>query len=100
MILTQIIMKRLTQILAFSFLIFTACNSNDDNLPLTTPNLVIKLRFDPNQVRLNNFGQSASIPQSNAAQTPVIQQMSANYIEFASSATTLLGNGEISYEGP
>ena len=80
--------------------ILTSCNSSDESTEPIAPNLIIKLKFDSNQVRLNNVGQPSSIAQGNAAQTPVISQMSANYIELAPSATTLLGNGEIIYQGP
>lgn len=78
-----------------------ACNSDDGNAPQTNDaKLIIKLNFDANQTRLDNLGQPATIPAGNAAQTPNVQQMSANYIEFAPNATTLLGQGEIIYEGP
>ena len=35
----------------------------------------------------------------NAAQSPTINRMSANYVEFAPTATTALGTGEIIFEG-
>ncbi|WP_411766292.1 hypothetical protein [Winogradskyella sp. A3E31] len=93
-------MKPIAPLLLCLMLVVISCNSSDDSTPTANPNLIIKLKFDSNQVRLNNLGQPASIAQGNAAQTPVIQQMSANYIEFAPTATTLLGQGEIIYEGP
>lgn len=73
----------------------------DDNLQLDPiePNLVIKLKFDSNQIRLNNLGQSATIPLGNAAQSPSINRMSANYIELAPTATTPLETGEIIFVG-
>ncbi len=84
-------------------LIFTlSCSEdNDDNLRLdpTGPNLIIKLKFDPTQVRLGNLGQPVGIPPGNAAQSPSINRMSANYIEFAPTATTPLETGEIIYVG-
>ena len=84
-------------LLLLSLIISFSCSEdNDDN---SQPNLIIKLNFDANQQRLDNLGQPATIPNGNAAQTPVIQKMSANYIEFAPTATTLLGQGEIIYEG-
>jgi len=74
---------------------------NDDNLRLdpTEPNLVIKLKFNPNQERLGNLGQPVSVAPGNAAQSPSINRMSANYIEFTPSSTTALGAGEIIFEG-
>jgi len=84
-------------LLLLSFVICFACSEDRGDEP--QPNLIIKLNFDANQQRLDNLGQPATIPNGNAAQTPVIQKMSANYIEFAPTATTLLGQGEIVYEG-
>ena len=72
----------------------TDCCSGQDQ-----PQLVIKLKFDPAQERLNNIGQPATIPDGNAAQSPVFSKMSANYIELAPNAFTLLGEGEIVFEG-
>ena len=78
----------------------TGC-SEDDTRPEgnSEKNLIIKLKFDPDQERLGNLGQAVSIPNGNAAQSPSINRMSANYIEFAPSALTLLGEGEIIFEG-
>ena len=46
------------------------------------------------------MGQPAIVPTGNATQSPSISRMSANYIEFAPSPYTLLGTGEIIFEGP
>lgn len=82
-------------------LILSCSEDNDDNQQQnpTEPNLVIKLKFDPNQIRLDNFGQPATIPSGNAAQSPSINRMSANYIELAPTALTPLETGEIIYVG-
>ena len=94
-------MKRLILIL-IAVLGYSCNNSEDDNCcnDTNSVNLVIKFKFDPNQVRLDNFGQPATIPSGNAAQSPSFAMMSANYIEFAPTATTFLGQGEIIYDGP
>lgn len=82
-------------------LMISCSEDKDDNLRLdsTEPNLIIKLKFDPNQQRLGNLGQPVSVATGNAAQSPSINRMSANYIEFAPSETTALGAGEIIFEG-
>lgn len=79
-----------------------SCSSDDDsgNENTAEKNLIIKFKFDPTQERLNNIGQPSTIPAGNAAQTPSFARMSANYIELAPSALTLLGEGEIVYNGP
>ena len=72
---------------------------NDGTQQPNTPNLVIKLKFDPSQERLNNVGEPATIPDGNAAQSPTISRMSANYIELAPGAFTPLGEGEVVFNG-
>ena len=88
-------------ILLICGLIMSCSEDSDDTQQQnsTAPNLVIKLKFNPNQVRLDNFGQPATIPAGNAAQSPSINRMSANYIELAPTATTPLETGEIIYVG-
>ncbi|MCB0409805.1 MAG: hypothetical protein KDD29_06265, partial [Flavobacteriales bacterium] len=65
-----------------------------------TPSLIFKLYFDSTLARLDNFGNPATIPTGNSAQSPKFHQMSAHYIEFAPDSLTALGNGEIVYHGP
>lgn len=76
-----------------------SCSEDNDDNGSRQPQLIIKLNFDATQQRLDNLGQPATIPTGNAAQTPNMHRMSANYIELAPTATTLLGQGEIIYEG-
>ncbi|MDU8884890.1 hypothetical protein RXV94_01875 [Yeosuana sp. MJ-SS3] len=95
-------MKNLnTYLLLFIALIVLSCNSNDEDCCANpeSPNLVIKFKFDPTQERLDNVGQPSTIPDGNAAQSPSVNRMSANYIEFAPNAFTLLGEGEIIFAG-
>lgn len=82
-------------------LLFVSCSDNNDEAttPPNNANLIIKFKFDETQVRLNNLGQPATVPVGNASQSPVFSKMSANYIEFAPNANTLLGEGEIIFEG-
>ena len=92
-------MKTLNLLLIVALLTVSSCNTDDSQPKADAPNLIVKLNFDANQQRLDNLGQPATIPTGNAAQTPTIKSMSANYIEFAPTATTLLGEGEIIYKG-
>ncbi len=88
-------------LLSLSILLYS-CKTNDDCCtpnPQESKQLIIKFKFDPTQKRLNNLGELALIPAGNAAQSPNFARMSANYIEFAPSANTLLGEGEIIFEG-
>jgi hypothetical protein len=84
----------------FGFLIalsFLSCQKDDVS---TEPNLIIKFKFDANQVRLNNIGQPAIIPVGNAAQTPIFNSISAHYFELAPNAFTQLGQGTVLYHAP
>jgi hypothetical protein len=84
----------------FGFLIalsFLSCQKDDVS---TEPNLIIKFKFDANQVRLNNIGEPAIIPVGNAAQTPIFNSISAHYFELAPNAFTQLGQGSVLYHAP
>ncbi len=83
--------------LLFLLSLFVIISCNDDDSQSTSPNLIIKFKFDENQVRLNNIGQPSAVPVGNAAQTPNFKKISAHYIEFSPNALTPLGNGNILY---
>ena len=74
---------------------FFSCEDSDD--VSEEPHLIVKFQFDPNQVRLNNLGQPATIPTGHAAQSPDFSKISAHYFELAPTAYTQLGNGAILY---
>lgn len=76
-----------------------SCQKEDENINVE-PNLIIKFKFDANQVRLNNLGQPAIITSGNAAQTPVFNSISAHYFELAPNSFTQLGQGAILYHAP
>ena len=83
------------------FLVFFSC-SNKEETPISSPypNLIVKFKFDSNQIRLNNLGQPASVGAGNAAQSPVFNTISSHYLEFAPNANTQLGQGTILYHAP
>nr|WP_294780614.1 hypothetical protein [uncultured Flavobacterium sp.] len=83
--------------LAVMLTILASCSSSDETT--SNANLIVKFKFDKNQVRLDNLGKPSSIAQGNAAQTPTINEMSAHYLELAPNANTLLGQGTIVYKG-
>lgn len=87
-------------LLTFSFLEFS-CSKEDNNTVVSVePSLIVKFKFDANQARLNNLGQVSTIPQGNAAQTPIFSKISAHYIELAPNAITQIGQGAIVYHAP
>ncbi len=95
-------MNRILLLLTLGFIIgFSSCveDSDDNNNNENGPMLRFKFDFDENQTRLNNVGLPAEIPAGNAAQTPVFRGMSIHYIELAPGPFTLLGEGEIVYQG-
>ena len=75
-----------------------SCSDNDD--ALTEPMLIVKFKFDPNQVRLNNLGQPSTVPAGRAAQSPIFNSISAHYVELAPNANTQLGAGTLLYRAP
>lgn len=97
-------MKMLNNVLILVVVVFflSSCKKEEENptpTPTeTSPNLVFKFVFDPTQARLNNFGQPATLPAGNAAQSPTFNKISQHYIELAGDFD-LLGNGEVLYVG-
>lgn len=71
-----------------------------DNGEAAEAKLIFRYRFDSTQERLNNTGQPASLPDGNAAQSPVFNSMNTHYIELAPNASTPLGKGVILYKAP
>ncbi len=72
-----------------------SCKFAEDNQPY----LIVKLKFDSIQPRLDNFGNPATIPANHSAQSPKFHAMSAHYIELAPNKYTQLQAGEIIYRG-
>ena len=81
---------------------YHSCKKNDkEEQPAPQePQLIFKFKFDPTQERLDNFGNTSTIPSGNAAQSPTFHAIGANYIELAPNANTALGNGFKVYNGP
>lgn len=86
-----------------SSLSFFSCEDADDIFVekiANEPKLIVRFKFDPTQVRLNNFGQPSSVPSGNAAQSPIFNKISSHYLEFALSGNTQLGAGTVLYHAP
>lgn len=60
----------------------------------------MKFKFDSTQARLNAFGQPAPLIAGHGAQSPRFNTMSAHYVEFAPTAWTALGSGDVVYYAP
>jgi hypothetical protein len=86
--------------IASAFFVFTSCKKNVEvpTPSVSTANLIFKFKFDSSQVRLNNIGGLSTIPVGNAAQNPVMNKMSAHYVELTPTALTGLGNGAVLYK--
>ncbi len=97
-------MKKLLPFL--SVIMFLAWNcSNDDAIEEpaendSTAKLRLQFGFDPDQERLDNFGNPSTIPQGNATQTPDFNSMSAFFIELVPTQFTQLRDGAVIYEAP
>ncbi|HET9055445.1 MAG TPA: hypothetical protein VFN30_01230 [Chitinophagaceae bacterium] len=74
-----------------------SCKTKESLTDINTAKLIFKFKFDSTQTRLNNIGQPSFIPPGNAALSPVMNKMSAHYIELAPNALTQLGTGAVLY---
>jgi len=72
----------------------------DQPTPANGPKLVFKFAFDPNQIRLNSFGNEADVAVGNGAQSPDFNFMSAHYVELIPNEFTQIGDGEVLFIGP
>lgn len=84
-------------------LLFTACDKEDSGIFETTneePSLIVKFKFDKDQLRLDDFGQPSEVAAGNAAQSPDFNSISAHYFELAPNALTQLGHGTVLYHAP
>jgi hypothetical protein len=91
-------MKNSFLFLVLCVFIFAACDS-DSVSPKNDAKLIFKLKFDPNQTRLNAFAQPASIPDGHAGQDPLFNGMSAHKIELVPNQFTPVNGGTIVYHG-
>lgn len=80
--------------------ICAASCTKTDNGEVTEAKLIFRYRFDSTQERLNTTGQPASLPDGNAAQSPVFNSMNTHYIELSPNASTPLGKGVILHKAP
>ncbi|GAB4093944.1 hypothetical protein [Flaviaesturariibacter terrae] len=88
-------MRFLSGMLLAGIVAFSSCKKNET--AESRAQLVFKFRFDSTQVRLNNVGQPSGLAMNNAAQSPVMNAMSAHYLELAPTAHTPLGSGVVLY---
>lgn len=87
-------------ITAFIFLLFVSTFFSCSNESANEPMLIIKFKFDPTQIRLNNLGLPSTVAPGNAAQSPQFNTISAHYVEMAPNANTQIGQGTIIYHAP
>lgn len=88
---------------ALFILAFVSCKKDKDDDPTPPdagPRLILKFKLDSTQVRLNNLGQPASVPAGHGAQSPRFNKISGHYVEFAQTAFTAVGSGDVVYHAP
>ena len=91
---------KILTLLALSLISFSCSDEDDNQVVVEEPQLIIKFKFDPTQIRLNNIGQPSTVAAGNAAQSPIFNSISAHYLEFTPNALTQVGQGAILYSGP
>ncbi|MEN9609826.1 MAG: hypothetical protein RLZZ628_640 [Bacteroidota bacterium] len=88
-------MKVILFILCGSILL-TSCLRKEE---IPNPILRIKIKTDADLERLDSKGQISTVKAGNAAQTPLVKNLSPGYIEFFQDAKTPVGKGLILYQG-
>lgn len=91
-------MRYLSTLLPLFLLVIFLGSCKDDNNTPNNPVVKFKFRFDPDQERLNNLGQPATMPQGHAGQDPQFNGMAAHYVELSSGAFVPLGGGEVLFK--
>lgn len=76
-------------------LLFTACTKGTGERYL-----IFKFKFDPTMPHQNSYGRDTTIGWGNAAQTPTINSIAADYIELSNTDSTKLGSGLILLQSP
>lgn len=98
-------MKNIALIILSGLVVLSSCKKDEPEEPPVVveepaaPRLIFKLKFDPTQARLDAFGNPSTVPANHGAQSPFFNTMSTHYIELAQDDFTLLGDGEIVYQG-
>lgn len=64
------------------------------------PKLIIKINVDSTLDRLGNNGQPTAMANGHAGQNPIFNKIAAHYVEFAPTANTQIGFGDILYHAP
>ena len=93
----------------FTLLLVVSCNeevaNNAEAEPITrsytctaSPCLRINFKVDSSAPRLNNLGQTSSIPSGNAAQSPTFKKIAAHYYELLPNAATQVRGGAYLYQ--
>jgi hypothetical protein len=70
-----------------------------DPVTPASPRIYFTFKFDSTQVRLDNLGNTATVPAGHGAQSPVFRLMSTHYIEMTPDMWTALGSGTVVYTG-
>ena len=71
---------KIVTLLALSLISFSCSDEDDNQVVVEEPQLIIKFKFDPTQIRLNNIGQPSTVASGNAAQSPIFNSISAHYL--------------------
>ena len=87
------------QIIILNLILFLFMSCSSDN-SVDNARVLFKLQFDPDQARLDNFGQLESVPEGNAAQTPRFNEMGVHYIELSEGINILAYEGTEIFNSP
>src|SRR5690554_2691930 len=63
------------------------------------PKLIFGMKMNPNQQRVDAFGQPAIAPEGHGHQVPKFNGIAVHYIELSPNSYTQVGDGEVVYYG-
>lgn len=83
--------------LPLSAWLFSSCHNQELDEDHT---INFSFQFDPDQPRLDNFGNPATMPAGHTGQDPEMRGLSVHYLEITKDPYTLLGQGVVLYKAP
>jgi len=90
-------MRNLFYLMLFP-LLFAACKKDDDDVSTSDAKLRFQFKFDKDQVRLDNLGNTSPMPAGHAGLSPEFNALSAYFIELVPTQFTQIRDGAVIYE--
>lgn len=89
-------------VFVLSITVLLSCKKNEPEptpQKKSEPKLIFRMKLDPNQQRVDAFGQPAIAPEGHGHQVPKFNGIAVHYIELSPNSYTQVGDGEVVYYG-